>query len=191
MATKAKVKTFKFKHSHKALIGIIVIIALLAAFMLTVKPTAKTETAAPEIPEIPTTPAITPAAPTPPAAEENATVEKTLNYTYPSGVAPPSLKITSFINTPTFPKVGETDLIRIYVKNVGSDSPATTATLKINGQTVTTFDVSALERNAETVLKYNYTATATGDYIVEVNVAAVPGEEFFDDNYGKITITVM
>jgi hypothetical protein len=180
MATKKK---FKLCKMHIALIFIIAVIAL---FVFVMKPTAKTEVEM----EIPPAPSVTPPAATLPAAEEPATVEKTLNYTFPSGVAPPSLKITSLINTPTFPKVGETDLIRIYVKNVGSDSGATTATLTINSQIVATMDVPALERNAETVLKYNYTATATGDYTVEVNVAAVPGEEFIDDNYSKITITV-
>ncbi len=196
-------KKFKLCKTH---IALILIIAIIAIFVFVMKPTAKIETQAPEVP--------TPIACTLeakicpdgssvsrngsrncefndcPAPEVTPNETKTVAYTFPSGVASSSLKITSLINTPTFPKVGETDLIRIYVKNVGSDSEATTATLKINSQTVATMDVPALERNAETVLKYNYTATATGDYTVEVNVAAVPGEEFIDDNYSKITITV-
>ncbi len=203
MATKKKFKICKIH------VAIIFIIAVIALFVFVMKPTAKIET---EIPEVPITPPAQPIACTADAkvcpdgssvgrnASRNcefndcpelpAAEQKTVSYTFPSGVAPPSLKITSLINTPTFPKVSETDLIRIYVKNVGSDSDATTATLTINNETVATMDVPALERNAETVLKYNYTATATGDYLVEVNVAAVPGEEFIDDNYSKITITV-
>jgi len=184
MATKKK---FKICKTH---IALILILAIIALFVFVMKPTAKIETQAPEIPIPAPTPEIPTAQPPAPAPEVTANETKTVAYTFPSGVAPPSLKITSLINTPTFPKVGETDLIRIYVKNVGSDSGATTATLTINNETVTTMDVPALERNAETVLKYNYTVTATGDYLVEVNVAAVPGEEVFDDNYGKITITV-
>ena len=184
MATKKsrkskKSKKFKLCKAHVALIFIIAVVAL---FVLVTKPTA----VGTQTPELNITPTPTPE----PTPEVTTNETKTVAYSFPGGT-PPQLKIISFINTPTFPKVNETALIRTYVKNVGSDSPATTATLKINGQTVTTFDVSALERNAETVLKYNYTATATGDYAVEVNVASVPGEKYFDDNYGKITITVM
>lgn len=180
MAAKTKVKTFKFKHSHEALIAIFVIAALFVAIMLSMSPTAKTE--AGQGAEVTTTP---------PAAGENVTAEKVLNYTYPTGIAPPSLKITSFINTPTFPKTGDTDLIRIYVKNVGSDAEATTATLKMNNEVIATLAVPALERNAQAVLEYDWIAPAAGDYTFEVNITAVPGEKYLDDNYGKITITVM
>ncbi len=209
MATRHKVK---LNQNAKAFIGIVIALIILAVFLVGLKPAEKTEINPPSPPstqpiactadaklcpdgsavgrngsrncEFNDCPAVTP-----PAATPNET--HAAAFTFPSGFAPPSLKIISFINTPTFPKVGEVDLIRIYVKNVGSDSEATTATLTINGQTAATLDVPALERNAQVVLSYDYTATATGDYTFEVNVAPVSGEEVFDDNYDKITVTVM
>jgi len=204
MATKKK---FKICKTHVALIFIIAIIAL---FVFMMKPAAKTET---EIPEIPTTPPTQPIACTADAKicpdgitsvgrnasrncefndcpETPAAEQKTVSYTFPSGIAPPSLIVTSFLNTPTAPKVGDTVLLKFSVKNVGTDAPATTATVKVNGQTVATMDIPAIDRNAQKSLQAEWTATSAGDYTSIVDIAPVPGEKYFDDNTNTITFTV-
>jgi hypothetical protein len=183
MATKKsrkskKSKKFKLCKAHVALIFIIAVVAL---FVLVTKPTA----VGTQTPELNITPTPTPE----PTPEVTTNETKTVAYSFPGGT-PPQLKIISFINTPTFPKVNETALIRTYVKNVGSDSPATTALLKINGKNVATLDVPPIYRNAQAVLQYNFTATATGVYIAEVDVTPVPGEKTIDDNNEQISFTV-
>ena len=94
------------------------------------------------------------------------------------------------MNTPVSPEQGQIVLLRAYVKNVGSDAPATKATFKINEQILSTLDVPPIDRNAQVVLQTNWTAPTPGDYVVTVYVDPVPGERYVDDNGDKLTITV-
>lgn len=184
MATKkSKSKKFKISKSYIALIFIFAVVALL---LIIAKPTLKAE--APEI-SPPVTAAPPATIPEVPAAQAPAAEEKIVSA-FPGGI-PPQLEIISLINTPTFPKAGELTLIRLYVKNVGSDSTVTTATIKINDNVVSTLGVPSIYRNAQTVLQYNWTATAAGDYNVTADVAPAAGETVLDDNTAKITFTVM
>lgn len=171
---KSRKKSKVCKTYCKTHLTLILIIAFAVLLVFVLQPTAKIGTSAPG---------------TTPPAEIPANETKTVSYVFPGGI-PPQLKITSLINTPTFLKVGETTLIRLYIKNVGSDSQATTATIKINNELVATLDVPVIYRNAQAVLRYNFTATAVGNYIVEANVTAAAGEKVLDDNFATISFAV-
>jgi len=170
-ARKSKVcKTYCKTH-----LALILIIAFAVLLVFVIQPTIKTETST--------------SGTTPPAAAP-ANETSTASYTFLGGI-PPQLKIMSLVNTPTFPKVNETTLIRLYIKNVGADSQPTTATIKINNELVATLNVPVIYRNAQSVLQYNYNVTAIGNYIVEANVVPAAGEKILDDNFVAITFTVL
>jgi len=173
----------EFKLSPKLAIVLVAVIVLF--ILLFISTTQKQVTTAP--PELPTTetaavPEQAAEVPAPPEEQQPAALELIAKH--------PQLKVISLVNRPTDPKSGDLVTFTLTVKNVGDNAPATPVEFFVDGESLTTVQLAALDRNAGGVVKANWTAPGKGNYAVTANVTPVPGEIIISDNTATTTFTV-
>jgi hypothetical protein len=177
----------------KKILSIVVVLAIIVALFLFMRPSGEQAPVEGEQPEVPTPGAEeTPAAPEIPAGEAPAPTEEA-NETPPATATPweaPQLKITGFINRPTSPKTGETASLTLNVKNVGYTSPETTVEFFLDGELIDTQPLPSLTNGVSSVLKTEWVVEGPGTYVATVSIKPVAGEIYTDDNNGKTTVLV-